>query len=355
MRKYCVLPLFFALFAWGQVKPAPAPVRPSNRLPEPDDEYDSDETPPPVITLSAVPENAAVLTIKGFCPKSQATAAQACKTVVTRAEFERVMATIHPGTVAPELKHQLSISYPRLMVMSQQAEKRGLDRTPSFADKLRFARMQILSQELVRDFEKQSAKVSDAEIETYYQANSVQFEQASLERVFIPRMAQPKPGESVTVESQEASQASLSTLSQQLHERAVDGESFSQLQRQAYEAAGIKGDAPGPDLSKARLKSLPPAHAAVFQLKTGEISQVFSDPSGHYFYRVNAITAKSLAEVREEIRRTLQADHMRKLMAGIDKSFSSEVNPAYFVDPLAPAPRPARSQGDPAAKSKDAD
>ena len=58
-----------------------------------------------------------------------------------------------------------------MLKMSTAAEKRGLDKTPAFDEKMRSARMQILSQELSNALQEDAGKVTDADIEDYYKKN----------------------------------------------------------------------------------------------------------------------------------------------------------------------------------------
>ena len=83
-----------------------------------------------------------------------------------------------------------------MLRMSTAAEKRGLDKGPTFDEKMHFARMQILSQELSRALQDDSDKVSDADIEDYYKKNEASYEQATFARIFVPRAKQivhPQP------------------------------------------------------------------------------------------------------------------------------------------------------------------
>jgi hypothetical protein len=60
-------------------------------------------------------------------------------------------------------------------------------------------------------------------------------------------------------------------LAESLRARAAAGEDFAKLQKEAFEAAGMKMDSPTVTMPKVRRTGLPPAHAAVFDLKVGEV------------------------------------------------------------------------------------
>src|SRR5258708_5977323 len=104
MRKSWVMCVLLGALAWGQAAPATPPTgQPVAPSPAPKPPAPA-ETPD---TAASVPADAAVITVKGVCPaqpKAAATKAGAattagatakapaadCKTVITKAEFERL-------------------------------------------------------------------------------------------------------------------------------------------------------------------------------------------------------------------------------------------------------------------------
>ncbi len=91
------------------------------------------------------------------------------------------------------MRHQLAMAYARMLTMSSAAEKRGLDKTPHFDEAMRFARMQILAQELSKNLQSEANNVSDQDIQDYYQKNAANFEQATLIRIFVPHTKRIEP------------------------------------------------------------------------------------------------------------------------------------------------------------------
>ncbi len=126
------------------------------------------------------------------------------------------------------------------------------------------------------------------------------------------------------------SELAMTKLAESLRARAAAGEDFVKLQKEAFEAAGMKIESPTVNLPKVRRTGLPPAHSAVFDLKPGEVSQVISDSGGHYVYKVNSKELPKLEEVKEEIHSTLQNQRTREMMDKVNESFKVETNEAYF-------------------------
>jgi hypothetical protein len=385
MRKSWLMCALLGAVAWGQAAPsAPTPAMPG-KIPA------SAMAGPPAQapdTAASVAPNAPVITVIGVCaPKPKpadakgtgatpATAAKTpaaktpagktpaedCKTVITKAEFETLANNLAPN-ITPQQKKQLAGLLPRWIAMSDEATKKHLDRTPQFKDRLKVNRMQILSQMLQQDVQKEAAEVPEEEIDKYYKEHADSFEQFNVDRMFVPRTKQPaaeskedqekdknlsedakkaKEAEDKT-KAEEAEQA-MTKLAESLRERAAAGEDFVKLQKEAFEAAGMKIESPTVNLPTVRRGGLNAGHAAVFDLKPGEVSQVINDAGGHYIYKLNSKSEVPLDQAEKEIKSKLQGDRTRELTEKLNGSFKVETNDAYFgpggVGPAGPPRRP---------------
>jgi uncharacterized protein (DUF2344 family) len=362
MRSSGLLCLLVASLASGQATPAgssPAshpPLAAAARAAAPSED------------AAAVAPTAAVLTINGVCqgqlkaaakgtaakPASAKSTTADCKTVITKAEFEKLAAALAPNpnpeikTINPQVKRQLANVLPRNLAMEEAAKKKGLENSPQYAQMMKFARMQILAALLQRQIQADAAKISDADVQKYYSEHSDNFQQFTVDRLFVPRNRQAQPdlkdedkGERLTAEQQKATleaeraksaegEQAMSKLADDLRTRAAAGEDFAKLQKEAFTAAGMKVDSPTVTLPKLRRTGLPAAHAAIFDLKVGEVSQVINDAGGHYIYKIEAKDQLPLDQVKEEIHSKLQNDRTREMMEKINASYKVETNEAYF-------------------------
>jgi hypothetical protein len=299
-----------------------------------------EEKAAPAVSKDSVPETAAVITVKGVCdaPKPGGD----CKTVITRAQFEKLANALQPN-MPLQVKKQLASAYPRLLTMSTEAKKRGLDKTPQFAEKMQWSTMQALAQDLNRQLQEDADKVSDQDISDYYQKNQTAFEQATLQRIFVPKIGdvESKEGESENeaLAKQQAAEDVMTKVAQDIRARAAAGEDFEKLQKEAFEKASLKGSPPSSNLGKVRRNNIPPSHAAAFDLKPGEVSQVINDaPSGHYIYKMVSKETQPLDQVKDEIHSTLRNQRMRDATQAIQNSASTDLNEAYFGAGAGPAP-----------------
>ena len=369
MRKSWLLCVLLGTLAWGQAAPGTAPAQPS---PIPGMAGPQSPAAAPVDTSASVPATAAVLTVEGVCPPkprpaaagaaktatsakttttakttAAATPAAGCKTIVTKGEFETLLKGV-TATPNPQVRRQLGGVLPRFIAMSSQAQKEGLDKTPEFVEMVKFAKMQILTQALQRKIQAEAANVSETDIEAYYQKNQEAFEQFSVDRLFIPKAKQitndaadDSKDEKPTDEQLKAKQAAekakqddaeqaMSKEADELRARAAAGEAFETLQKEAFAAAGMKIESPTVKLPSVRRTGLPAAHAAIFELKAGDVSQVISDSAGHYIYKVESKSEIPLEQAKAEIRNTLQNQNMKDLTQKENDSYKPIPNEAYF-------------------------
>jgi hypothetical protein len=328
MRALWVGFLLIGTTVWAQEQrtaPAPAP-NPSATA-----EMNDDDPQKPSVATSIAPD-APVLTVKGLCEPVTTTAGvertqSVCQTVVTRAQFEKLFDALRPG-MDVESKRHLAKAYPQFLMLAHEAELRGLDKRQRFEERLDFARLQILSQELMRQVQDEAAQVPTGDVDAYYRKNIAEFELASFERIVIPNRTQlPQPGATQGSPAEDV----MTKEADLLRIRAAAGEGFDKLQTQAYAAAGVSGDiAPNPKMDKIRRRSLPPAHASVFDLKPNEVSTVISDPTGHYIYKLEWKGTESLDAARNEISNTLRGQRVRKIMESLEQPYTIEVNETYF-------------------------
>ncbi len=351
MGKSWLVCVCLGTLAWGQAQPA-APAAPA---------------PAPA---AEVPLSASVLTIKGVaCPEFAKTAtspAAAGKTAaakkpaeceITRAEFEKLTKALQQGMnpLNPQQKRTLAQQLPSVIALSDAAKKKGLDKTESYTETLKYVKLRILAQKMQENIRDQADEVPPAEVAAYYKENPEAYEQFSLDRLFIPKNKQPsaedkdqaKEPEKMTEEQQKAKEAAdkakqekgeqeLTALAETLRQRAVAGEDFAKLQKEAFEASGTKIENPTVNLPKVRRTGLPPAHAAVFELKVGEVSAVINDNGGHYIYKLVSKEVLPLDQVKEEIHNKLKGERLKEMMDKYTNSYQAVTNEAYF----GPAPPP---------------
>jgi hypothetical protein len=365
MRLPCLVCLLFASIACGQAAP-PAPAPATGAQAGTIGSTATDQAP----EVKVGPDDP-VITVNHFCT-DPGQSGDVCKTVITRAQFEKLTEALQPG-MSLSLRLNVANAYARNLRMSAAAEKRGLDKTPAFEEEMRYARMQLLSQDLNNALKAEANNITAADLEDYYKKNESSFEQATMARIFIPHARQiqttheerkdagsaeagsapmPKddahadaktsptrPTEAQTKSAEEA----MAKVAGDLRARAVNSEDPDKLQIEAYAEAGIERTNSNTKMEKVRRATLPPQHETVMNLKPGEVSEVFSDPAGaHFIYKMISKQTLTLEDVKAEIRTAISSQRYRDSM----NSFQGDVvfSDAYFNPPGKPATPPQRDR-----------
>lgn len=280
-------------------------------------------------STETLPRNYPVVTVHGICATTSRSSGKTgadCKTVVTRADFEKLVNALNPAMPKYE-RHQLAENYANILALSHEAIKRGLDKNPSVQEKLRFARLRVLAGEMSTDIYEESMRTPDSEAERYYEQHKSEFRRYTLQRIFIPQEKQNEA--QLSEEARQQGKTEMRALSQKIQVRAAAGEDFEKLQREVMAAASIKGesDVNMKDISR---RGLPEGHQQVLDLAPGATSSLISDDSGYYVYRIISSEIPQFEAVRQHLMVELQSKKQNQAFRNIQNAAKSEVNDAYF-------------------------
>jgi hypothetical protein len=343
MKQHGLVCLLLGAMAWGQAANSTSTPA-AQQSGAPPSAASSVATPAanPEAEASKVAPDAPVITINGSCenPPADKTADPNCKTVITRAEFEKTIDAVQPN-MPVRVRRQFAMRYSTALVMAQKAHEMGLDQGPKYEERMKLARVQILSQGLSQAVQEKAGQISDKDIEDAYNSKSADYAEADLQRIFVPR-SQQLPASKVKLSAaeekkrQKDAEEAMKKEADTLRARAVAGEDLTKLQADAFQLAGVKSKAPSTKMGKVRRNTLPPAQASVMDLKTGEVSSVLTDQSGYFIYKVGAKDTEPLDSVREEIRGALRTQRVQEQMQAVQKSATPTLDEAYFGPEQAP-------------------
>ena len=296
----------------------------------------------------ATPENATpapdtpVITIQGLCEKlggNGATPAD-CKTAITRSDFEKVAPANLPG---PQ-KKRVADQYIQALILAEKAHESGADHSPEFEKQMAFLRLRALATAGYQDLQKQASNVSDSEVEDYYKQHIADYKAINFDKLYVPKQksletSAQKPNDPELQKKREASEVEMKAEADKLRARAAAGEDFAKLQQAAYDFAGIKQAPQSTHMENQRKSSVLPADASIFDLKKGDVSEVFNDPAGFMVYKVTDTKDLPVASVHDEIARTLQAEKLKAAMDGLQNSVKTTLDESYFASPAPPTLR----------------
>jgi peptidyl-prolyl cis-trans isomerase C len=257
---------------------------------------------------SVFPPGKPLITIYGLCNTSPAVGKKSsCKTVITRADFEKVIDALQPG-MPMHARSEFAEEYAETLIMAHAAAQLGLDEGPTYAEQMRIARLKILSEALKKSIKERASHISEKDVERFYKTHKQRFEKAEVDRIFVPRGS-----------------SSLAEVNN-LRARATNGANFAELQTSLYRDAGAH-------LTTAlwiRRISLPPSQSSVMDMKPGEVSQVLRDPNGYYVYRLRTKGMIPLDQARNEITEALRSERIHEETSEIMDSATTHIDPTYF-------------------------
>lgn len=293
-------------------------------------------------STETLPETYPVITIKGPCPRTaKAThdAGKVCTTTVTRQEFERLVHALNPKMPKQD-RRQLAQNYGRMLALSAEATRKGLDKNPDVQALLRYTRANALASAIFKDVIRKNSSSSAESVEEFYREHKSSFDRYTLERIFIPRQKQgdvDNQGLETALSGGGNSKSDMKAVADQIHREAVANGDFTELQKKAFEASGIKSQ-PKVEMSEIGRGDLPEGHDQVFDLPIGQVSRVLEDAGGYYIYKVISRRSPSLESIRDEVNLHMQNSNTKLALQKIEGLSKAQVNNAYFdkYDPPPP-------------------
>jgi hypothetical protein len=304
-------------------------------------------------TGSAKDASPTVVTIQGLCSekksvKRTSAGQKECKTVITRADLEKAIHAVQPEMPASARK-RFADSYAMGLVMAHAAHEKGLDHGPTFEEMMRLMRVQVMAQEFSRSVRDEASHVPEKDIQAYYDKNPENYQEADLERIYIPKVKQLPPKENQNPadakKERDESEGTMRKEADDLHARAVKGEDFGKLQSEAFETAGMKIQSPATKLSKVKAASFPPEQRGIFSLKPGSVSDLITSAGGYFIYKLDAKTTLPLSAVRDDIRNLLESQNYQQTMQALQHSVQLSFDEDYFKNTSAPAQNAMKAPG----------
>jgi hypothetical protein len=144
----------------------------------------------------------------------------------------------------------------------------------------------------------------------------------------------------------------MQAAAEKIHTEAAAGKDFQQLQKEAFEAAGIATSSPKVDMGKIASGSLPVNHRKVIDLEAGKVSPLFSDPGGYFIYKVVSKELVPFSQAKTEIRNSIQSQRMQQSTESLTGKIKAELNQEYFVGTGGPRRplKPAATENNPRDK-----
>ncbi len=213
----------------------------------------------------------------------------------------------------------------QLNLLSAEAVKGGLDKTPKMIEQLKFQRENMLAQAMFEEIQK-NTKVDDKTIQEYYDAHKNEYESVVAKHILIRVKGAPMPAPEGRPElTKEQALAKAQDLKKQLSA----GGDFAAIAKKESDDTGSAEK--GGDLGEFRRGMMvPPFETAAFSQKVGEISDPVESPFGYHIIQVTEHKSKPIAEVKPDVEKAMRPDLAKKSIDAMRAKATVTIDDAFF-------------------------
>ncbi|MDQ6677773.1 MAG: peptidylprolyl isomerase [Acidobacteriota bacterium] len=297
-----------AAAAFAQTPPVPAPKAPSSAS--------SLLAPPAAATAKPVPSdpNQVILTIGD----EKMTLGQ------YNALVDTLPAQYQTAARGPQ-KRQIAERLAQLRIMSKEAEKRNIDKTPAVKEQLAFQRENILANALYQEFAK-NAKIDDATARKYYDDHKSEYETATGRHILIRYKGSAVP---LRPGSKELTEDEALAKAQEVRKKLEAGADFATLAKAESDDTG--SGANGGDLGTFKHGQMVPAfEQAAFALPVGKLSEPVKTQFGYHLIKLDKKESKTFEEAKPEITEKLGPEIAKKQADDLRNSSKVTFDEAFF-------------------------
>lgn len=248
---------------------------------------------------------------------------------VTAKDFDDFVSDLPPQVqmmAQGPAKRMVAEELVKVKLLSHEAEKRGLEKSPKFQRQMALMKDQLLASEVANAEQK---SVDDAAIKKYYEDHKNEFEQVKARHILIrtgvPATTQPgaKP---VTDDEAKAKVEAI-------RKRIVDGkEDFAKVAKETSDDkhSGEEGGSLG---TFGHGMMVPQFEQAAFAAKPGEVTQPIKTQFGYHIILVEEKKTQPLDEVKDELKQKIGPEKVEQLVTDLKKGNKVELNEKYFGPP----------------------
>ncbi len=270
---------------------------------------------------------------------------------ITLEEFEGITESLPPqfaGAVAQLGMGGFANQFANLLALAQEGEKLQIDERDTFRQMLNFQRTLILAQTTLNELAGPQIPVSQADIQSQYDAIRGELEEVHLRGIYIPFDPEPEvaegqePPSPVDPEDGRVSDVEALAKAESLRLRIEQGENIAEL---AQAESEHPTSASGGDFGFVKKNQFAPGiDSVVFALEPNQLSEPLRDRFGYFIFRLEERRTTPLDQVRQPIENGIRQQRMMDLLARLKATYPVTLDPRYFSEAPAPATLPAIPQ-----------
>jgi peptidyl-prolyl cis-trans isomerase C len=238
-------------------------------------------------------------------------------------------------------KRQIAEQMVQLRLLSQEAEKRGIDKEPIVRQQLDFNRQNVLAGAFYNELMK-TVKIDDADLRSYYESHkNTDFESVKARHILIRFKGSAVP---LRTGQKELSDEEALAKAQDIRKQLLAGGDFMSLAKSESDDTG--SGAQGGDLGTFKHGQMVGAfETAAFALPVGQISEPVKTQFGYHIIKVEEKQTKSFEDAKSEIEAKLRPEAAKKEVDDMRKKAAVTFDESYFGPVPPPAGAPAMKNG----------
>jgi len=229
-------------------------------------------------------------------------------------------------------KRQFADDYIRMKLLAQEGMKAGLDKDPEVTNQLALLKENLIAQAELKKMDA-ALKVSDADLQKYYDAHKNEYEEVKARHILIAFKGSP----AAQAGKKELTEDEAKAKAEDIRKQIQGGADFAALAKKESDDTG--SGAQGGDLgSFTKGQMVPEFEKAAFAAKPGELTPVVRTQYGFHVIQVQEHGYTPLEQLKPTLEKSQKDAKMR---AALDDLKSKAVySETYFPKP-APAPEAA--------------
>jgi len=222
-------------------------------------------------------------------------------------------------------RKQLADNLVKLLVLSNEGKKRGLDQTQSFKTQTMFEMANVLAGITYSELNKET-KVDDATLRKYYDEHKAEYEEGRTRHILIRMQGSPvplKPGQ------KDLTEAEALAKTEDLEKQLKAGADFAALATKESDDTGSGNN--GGDLGTFhRGQMVPEFDTAAFALEPGKMSGPVKSQFGYHIIKLESKSTKSFDDVKADLEKKLKPEQAQKTLDELQKKTTVVMDPTYF-------------------------
>lgn len=247
---------------------------------------------------------------------------------LTQGEVERFIQGLNPQAqkaLANQGRRPLGDEFVLMLLLSQEALSHHLDSTPAFKEMLALHCRQLLAATEYQEITRQSP-VTPEEISSYFAAHQSDFSEAMIQDVVIRKKPEGAKEGTPGLTAEEAK-----TRAEEIRKALSSGDDPKKVAEKYRVPNVIRVDAEPYSVRGGNLR--PDMQKAAFELKDGQVSEVFDLGQSLVFFKVVSRKVEELKNVSSQIEDTLRKQKVNSAVDVLKKEAKVWVDDGYFGAP----------------------